>query len=62
VLRDLPPVPLAAARYAIAAMLAGGGWHGRPPVPARGDWPRILEACGAIGIALVTISCSTPAK
>lgn len=58
-LRDLPPVPLAAARYAIAAMLAGGwlAWA-RPPVPARGDWPRIL-ACGAIGIALYNILFNT---
>lgn len=58
-LRDLPPVPLAAARYVIAAMLAGGwlAWA-RPPVPARGDWLRIL-ACGAIGIALYNILFNT---
>ncbi|MBB2197650.1 DMT family transporter [Gluconacetobacter sp. 1c LMG 22058] len=58
-LHDLPPVPLAAARYAIAAMLAGGwlAWV-RPPLPARGDWLRIL-ACGAIGIALYNILFNT---
>ncbi|GBQ24475.1 DMT family transporter [Gluconacetobacter sacchari] len=58
-LRDLPPVPLAAARYAIAALLAGGwlAWA-RPPVPMRGDWPRI-GGCGAIGIALYNILFNT---
>lgn len=58
-LRDLPPVSLAAVRYAIAAALAGVWlcWM-RPPLPARGDWPRIL-ACGAVGIALYNILFNT---
>jgi drug/metabolite transporter (DMT)-like permease len=58
-LRDLPPIPLAAARYAVAATLATAwlAWK-RPPLPAWADVPRIL-ACGVIGIALYNIFFNT---
>lgn len=54
-LRDLPPVPLAAMRYSVAAVLAAAwlAWT-RPPLPAPRDLPRIL-ACGVIGIALYNV-------
>ncbi|ACI50976.1 protein of unknown function DUF6 transmembrane [Gluconacetobacter diazotrophicus PA1 5] len=58
-LRDLPPIPLAAARYAGAAVLAMAwlAWK-RPPLPAARDVPRIL-ACGVIGIAVYNVLFNT---
>lgn len=49
---ELAPLPLAAARYAVASLLILGGlaWA-RPALPSRGDALRFL-ACGLIGIAL----------
>ncbi|QHC36617.1 DMT family transporter [Komagataeibacter xylinus] len=54
-LRDMPPVPLAAIRYAVAAVLAAL-WLAcrRVPPPAWRDVPRIL-ACAGIGIALYNV-------
>lgn len=54
-LQFLPPVPLAAARYALAAVFALI-WVGvtRPPLPRVRDLPRFF-VCGAIGIALYNI-------
>lgn len=50
-LHDLPPIPLAAARFATAA-LAVLLWLAttRPPLPKGGDWLR-FALCGLIGIA-----------
>ncbi|GBQ70197.1 hypothetical protein AA103196_2418 [Ameyamaea chiangmaiensis NBRC 103196] len=54
-LRDIPPVPLAAWRYAVAAVLAGLYLLvRRPPVPHGRDLVR-LAACGAVGIAAYNI-------
>lgn len=54
-LRDLPPLPLAALRYALAALLAAT-WLlvTRAPVPRWRDGPRLL-ACGVFGITLYNI-------
>ncbi|GBQ41054.1 hypothetical protein AA0614_2184 [Komagataeibacter saccharivorans NRIC 0614] len=54
-LRDMPPVPLAAIRYALAALLAGA-WlaYNRIPPPALRDVPRVL-ACAGIGISLYNV-------
>ena len=51
-LRDLAPLPLAAARFAVAGLLviAWLTWR-RPVLPSRRDLARFL-ACGFIGIAL----------
>lgn len=51
VLRELPPVPLAAARFAVAAVLIllWLAWR-RPPRPTAGDAVR-FALCGLIGIA-----------
>jgi len=58
-LAELPAIPLAAARYALAALLALV-WLliERPRFPARRDWPRFV-GCGAIGIALYNILFNT---
>lgn len=58
-LRDMPAIPLAAARYGLAAVLAIGWllWK-RPGVPALADWPRFL-LCGAVGITLYNILFNT---
>ncbi|WP_215761216.1 DMT family transporter [Acetobacter sp. P1H12_c] len=54
-LQFLPPIPLAAARYALAALLAllWVGWT-RPRLPRVQDLPR-FAVCGAIGISLYNI-------
>lgn len=54
-LRDMPPIPLAALRYAIAAVLALAwlAWT-RPTPPRLSDIPQFL-ASGAIGITLYNI-------
>ncbi|KXV62458.1 permease [Acetobacter orleanensis] len=54
-LQFLPPIPLAAARYALAAVLALI-WVGvtRPLLPRVQDLPRFV-VCGAIGISLYNI-------
>lgn len=54
-LHDLSPVPLAADRYTVAAVLAVAwlAWK-RPPLPRRSDVVQIL-ACGLVGIALYNI-------
>lgn len=54
-LQVLPPVPLAAARYALAAViaLAWVGWT-RPRLPRVQDLPRFV-VCGAVGISLYNI-------
>lgn len=54
-LQFLPPVPLAAARYALAAViaLAWVAWT-RPQLPRVQDFPR-FAVCGAIGISLYNI-------
>ncbi|PYD77730.1 DMT family transporter [Komagataeibacter sucrofermentans] len=54
-LRDMPPVPLAAIRYAVAAVLAAV-WLAcrRVPPPAWRDVPRVL-ACAGIGISLYNV-------
>src|SRR5688572_28314905 len=51
-LADLAPLPLAAARFAIASLLIGGWllWK-RPPLPNGTDGVRFL-LCGLIGIAV----------
>ncbi|WP_437360005.1 DMT family transporter [Inquilinus limosus] len=58
-LRELAPVPLAAARFAVAALLvlAWLAWR-RPPRPA---WPDLLRfaLCGLIGIAAYNILLNT---
>ncbi|WP_437374362.1 DMT family transporter [Inquilinus limosus] len=58
-LRELAPVPLAAARFAVAALLvlAWLAWR-RPPLPA---WPDLLRfaLCGLIGIAAYNILLNT---
>jgi len=58
-LRELQPVPLAAARFAVAALLvvAWLTWR-RPPRPS---WPDLLRfaLCGLIGIALYNILLNT---
>ncbi|GBD57853.1 DMT family transporter [Gluconobacter wancherniae] len=54
-LHELAPVPLAAVRYAVAAVLAVLWivWK-RPVLPALRDMPRVL-ACGLIGISFYNI-------
>ena len=54
-LRELAPVPLAAVRFAIAAIvvLAWLAWR-RPPLPSRYDAMR-FGLCGLLGIALYNI-------
>ena len=54
-LHDFAPVPLAALRYAIAAIMAAGWllWK-RPTLLRLADLPQVL-ACGAIGITLYNI-------
>ncbi|WP_040507532.1 DMT family transporter [Gluconobacter morbifer] len=54
-LHDFTPVPLAALRYAIAAVLAAGWllWK-KPPVPRGKDILQLL-ACGLIGISFYNI-------
>lgn len=54
-LHDFAPVPLAALRYAIAAIMAAGWllWK-RPALLRLADLPQVL-ACGAIGITLYNI-------
>ncbi|KAB8122466.1 DMT family transporter [Komagataeibacter medellinensis] len=54
-LRDMPPVPLAAVRYALAALVALA-WlvARRTPPPALRDVP-LLVACAGIGISLYNI-------
>jgi drug/metabolite transporter (DMT)-like permease len=54
-LRELQPVPLAAARFAVAALLVLGwlAWR-RPPLPALPDLLR-FALCGLIGIAAYNI-------
>lgn len=54
-LQVLPPIPLAAARYALAAVIAlvWVGWT-RPRLPRVQDLPRFV-VCGAIGISLYNI-------
>ena len=51
-LADVAPLPLAAARFAIASLVIGGWllWK-RPPLPTRTDVGRFL-LCGLIGIAI----------
>lgn len=58
-LAEMPAVPLAAARYGLAAILALGWllWK-RPAFPALRDWPRFL-LCGAVGITLYNILFNT---
>jgi len=58
-LHDMPVIPLAAARYGLAAMIALG-WLilKRPAFPHPRDWPRFL-LCGAIGITLYNILFNT---
>jgi drug/metabolite transporter (DMT)-like permease len=55
----MPPIPLAAARYAVAALLALV-WLAlkRPPWPRARDVPRIL-VCGGIGIGVYNILFNT---
>ncbi|KFL90517.1 hypothetical protein AmDm5_0983 [Acetobacter malorum] len=54
-LQVLPPIPLAAVRYALAAVIAlvWVGWT-RPRLPRVQDLPRFV-VCGAIGISLYNI-------
>ncbi|MFT8308732.1 DMT family transporter [Acetobacter malorum] len=54
-LQVLPPIPLAAARYALAAVIAlvWAGWT-RPRLPRVQDLPRFV-VCGAVGISLYNI-------
>ncbi|ATU72961.1 Putative transporter ydfC [Gluconacetobacter sp. SXCC-1] len=54
-LRGIPPVPLAAIRYALAALIAVA-WLvlRRQPLPAARDMPRLV-ACAGIGISLYNI-------
>ena len=70
-LADLAPLPLAAARFAIASLLIGGWllWK-RPPLPNGTDGVRFL-LCGLIGIAVYnallnsgqrTVSASRPVR
>ncbi len=58
-LRELQPVPLAAARFAVAALLVLGwlAWR-RPPLPALPDLLR-FALCGLIGIAAYNILLNT---
>ncbi|MDF7673419.1 EamA family transporter [Acetobacteraceae bacterium ESL0709] len=54
-LRDIPPLPLAALRYFIAACVAGLWlvWK-KPVLPGRREFPRLF-VCGAFGIAAYNI-------
>jgi len=58
-LRELQPVPLAAARFAVAALLvlAWLAWR-RPPRPALPDLLR-FALCGLVGIAAYNILLNT---
>jgi drug/metabolite transporter (DMT)-like permease len=58
-LRDLAPIPLASARFALAAVLvlAWLAWK-RPPLPSRSDALRVF-LCGLAGIALYNIFLNT---
>ena len=58
-LREFAPIPLASARFAIAAILvlAWLVWE-RPPRPATSDLPRMF-LCGLAGIALYNITLNT---
>lgn len=58
-LPEIAAIPLAAARYGLAATLALG-WllYHRPPFPARRDWLRFV-LCGAIGITIYNILFNT---
>ena len=59
VMHDIGPVPLAALRYALAAILSVG-WlvYERAPLPRARDIPRFL-ACGGIGISLYNVLFNT---
>ncbi|MFT9424066.1 MAG: EamA family transporter [Acetobacter syzygii] len=55
----VPPVPLAALRYAVAGLLVVGWFYARrPALPHWQDLPRFL-LCGAVGIALYNILFNT---
>jgi drug/metabolite transporter (DMT)-like permease len=58
-LNELAPIPLAAARFAIAAVLVVA-WllRKRPPLPAKSDALRIF-LCGLFGVALYNITLNT---